>query len=181
MILFAAHHPLHPLCSRLIPWCHVPCAVHLCLLAQKTLRSSSSCAGVLLASGYTQVQGSLAAPTPLEAGRPRRTKCGPWWDLAVPRSTAVLRSTSCLGARWCRHLLKSIRLHTTPYSYWRILNTACSLYAFANILIYTHVDDEDGRPHHHLCQVLSNSAQSMDPAKLLFLTGFLTRFLTRPG
>ena len=58
----AAHHPVHSLCSRLIPWCHVPCAVHLCLLAQKVMRSSSSCVGVLLASGYTQVQGSLAAP-----------------------------------------------------------------------------------------------------------------------
>jgi hypothetical protein len=60
----AAHHPVHSLCSRLLPWCHdiVPCAVHLCLLAQKTVRSSSSCVGVLLVSGYTQVQGSLAAP-----------------------------------------------------------------------------------------------------------------------
>ena len=56
------HHPFHPLCSRLCPWCHGPCAVHLCLLAQETWRSSSSCVGVLLESGYTQVQSSLAAP-----------------------------------------------------------------------------------------------------------------------
>ena len=52
---------------------------------------------------------------------------GPRWALAVPCSTAVLRSTPCLGARRGRHLLKSIRLHPAPYSYWRILNTACSL------------------------------------------------------
>ena len=70
-----------------------------------------------------------AWPPLFEVARPRLTKCGPGpggpWQ--YPRSTTVLRSTSCLGARWCRHLLKSIRLHTTPYSYWRILNTACSL------------------------------------------------------
>ena len=71
-----------------------------------------------------------AWPALFEVGRPRLTKCGPGpggpWQ--YPRSTTVLRSTSCLGARRCRHLLKSIRLHTTPFSYGRSLNTACSLY-----------------------------------------------------
>ena len=53
---------------------------------------------------------------------------GPRWALAAPCSTSVLRSAPCPGARRGRHLLISTRLHPAPYSYWRILNTACSLY-----------------------------------------------------
>ena len=49
-------------------------------------------------------------------------------------------------------------------------NSPSAYQSTPSLIFYTHVDDEDGRPHHHLCQVQSNSAQSMDPAKLLFLT-----------
>ena len=76
----------HPLCSRLGPCCPVPCAADLCLLAQRTWRSSSRCAGVL--------SWSRAAPK-CRAGWPQVAL--PWrnesWSPVGPISTAQYNST----------------------------------------------------------------------------------------
>jgi hypothetical protein len=89
----AAHLPLHPLCSGRIPWCHVPCAVHLCLLAQETWRSSSRCAGVLLELEYTQVKSSLSPPPGSRQAPANRIVVpgGPYQYYAVHQYSVVRR------------------------------------------------------------------------------------------
>ena len=123
------HHPLHPPCSRLIPWCHVPCAVHLCRLAQETWRSSSCCGGVLLGLEYTQVQSSPPLSSSWKYTSPREANRGPWWALSALCSASVLRSTSCLAGEWGVHVLKTRATNSTPESYRQNLINACSLYS----------------------------------------------------
>ena len=93
----AAHHPLHPLRSRRIP-SMVSCA--LCgapvPLGTKTLEVEFQLCCCASCIGIHPGAGQPGRPSLKQAG-PGKRNVVPRWGLAVPGSTSVLRSTSCLG------------------------------------------------------------------------------------
>ena len=82
------HHPLHPLRSRLCRWCHVPCAVHLCLLeVEFQLCWCAPCIGMHPGAGQP------GRPSLKQAGPGERNVVpgGPWQYYAVQPYSGVRR------------------------------------------------------------------------------------------
>ena len=73
--------------------------------------------------GCTQVQ-SWPGPSESNSSPPG----GPYQYHAVPCSTTVLRSTSCLGGEWVRRVLNIRATNPTPECYRRNRINTCSLY-----------------------------------------------------